>query len=79
MTSMAEKPFTNLEIRLMFEAIRQTQDLHSKQNTEIINRQDYTNGKLKKVILAMTVLSSVTVTLLFTNGSELLDFVLKII
>lgn len=39
----------------------------------------YTNGKLKKVTVMLTVISSVVLTLLFTNGSELVGFLKLII
>lgn len=45
----------------------------------LITQVTYTNGKLRRMSSILTIIASVTATLLFTSGSELVNFVLKII
>jgi len=70
--NIGDAPFSNRELKLMFDDVHNKLDLLLAQTT-------YTNGKVKRITLWLTIVGTVTLTLLMTNGSELLDFVLKII
>lgn len=76
---MSEEPFTNRELKLMFDGVHEKLDGIKDDVREVSGKQDYTNGKLKKTILALSIIGTAVLTLLFTNGSELVEFVLKII
>lgn len=69
---MTEAPFTAREITILFDGV------HEKLDT-ITTKVEYTNGKVRRLYIWLTVIGTSTVTLLFTNGSELLDFILKVI
>lgn len=75
---MVETRFTNRELTLMFDEIKDTLREHGEIHNQILTQVKYTNGKLKRLTLVLTVVATVTVTLLVTNGSEVLD-VLKIL
>ena len=72
---MTEARFTNRELTLMFEDIKQTLAEHSEVQQTILSQVKFTNGKVKKITLYLTVLGTATATLLFTNGSELVSFI----
>ena len=77
---MSEAPFNNREIDAKLKA--QSDDLKLYLHSVIsplTTQVTYTNGKLKRLSLAMTIIGTATATLLFTNGSELSTFLLKII
>lgn len=68
---MEDAPFTNRELERMFG------DVHTKLDT-IGSKLDYTNGKVRRLYLWLTVIGTSTLTLLATNGNDLIGFILKI-
>lgn len=77
---MTEERFTNRELIKMFHD--QSEDLKNYMDlkiTPLTEQVKYTNGKLKRMSVILIIVASVTLTLLFTNGSELGMFILKII
>lgn len=68
-----EKRFTNLEITLMFDDIKNTLEQHGEIQGKILAQATYTNGKLRRVIFVLTIVASITATLLVTNGSEVIS------
>ena len=46
---------------------------------EIKEQTTYTNGKLRKVIVALIIVATATLTLLATNSSELAKFIISIV
>lgn len=83
---MTEVRFTNREIDIMFrrmdekfDEVNMKLDEHAETHEKILNQVLFTNGKLKKVTLWLTIVGTVSLTLLFTNGSELVNFILRII
>lgn len=81
---MTELRFDNREIDSKI--ANQSKDLKQYIDTSLekamaplIAQVTYTNGKLRRMSTALLVIASVTATLLFTSGSELVNFVLKII
>ena len=52
--------------------------IHEKLDT-IIQKIDHTNGTVRLHTKILYIVSSVGITLLITNGSELVNFLLKII
>lgn len=71
---MTEARFTNRELTLMFEDIKDTLTQHSEVQHTILEQVKFTNGKVKKITLYLTVLGTAVATILFMNGSELLTF-----
>ena len=77
---MSEAPFNNREIDAKLKAQSDDLKLYMQAVISPLTTQvTYTNGKLKRLSLAMTIIGTATATLLFTNGSELTNFLLKII
>ena len=77
---MSEAPFNNREIDAKLKAQSDDLKLYMQAVISPLTTQvTYTNGKLKRLSLAMTIIGTATATLLFTNGSELATFLLKII
>lgn len=76
---MAEARFTNRELTLMFEDIKQTLEEHTETHQAILTQVKFTNGKVKRITLYLTIIGTATATLLFTNGSQLLNFIKLII
>lgn len=68
---MTDTPFSNRELKGMFGGVHDQLDAIEK-------KLDYTNGKVRKLYLWLTVIGTATVTLLFTNGSDLVNFITKI-
>jgi len=68
-----EERFSNREITAMFERIEEKLNEHGDTHAQILTQVVYTNGKVKKLTLYLTVVATVTVTLLITNGSEVLQ------
>jgi len=56
----------------------QMEAIHEKLDT-IIQKVDHTNGTVRLHTKILYIVSSVGITLLITNGSELVNFLLKII
>jgi hypothetical protein len=69
---MNELRYSNRELTLMFDGLHEKMD-------EMLLKQDYTNGRVRKLYTYLTIVASATVTLLFTNGSELLALIKLII
>ena len=77
---MKEEHFTNREIIKMFQDHNEDLKSHIAGLIEPLTEQvKYTNGKLKRMTLVLTIIGTATATLIFTNGSELTEFILKII
>jgi len=77
---MTEPSFTNREIDARLKA--QTEEMKSFISSLIIpltEQVTYTNGRVRRLYTYLTVISTAVVVLLFTSGSELLDFVLKVV
>ena len=62
----------------MFNVIDEKLDEHAKIHAKILEQVTFTNGKVRKLYAYLLVVASVTVTLLVTSGSEVLE-VFKII
>lgn len=62
----------------MFNVIEEKLDEHAKIHSKILEQVTFTNGKVRKLHAYLLVVASVTLTLLVTNGSQLLE-VFKII
>lgn len=76
----SEPSFTNREIDAKLK--EQTTELKSYIEsliTPLTEQVKYTNGKLKRVIFILTIVSSVTVTLFAMNGSEVYKLFLSIL
>lgn len=52
---------------------------HGETHMQILEQVRYTNGKVKRLYMWLTIIGTATATLLFTNGSELLGFIKLII
>jgi len=77
---MTEPSFTNREIDAKLKAQNDDMKDFMKGLIEPLTAQvTYTNGRVRKLYVYLTILGTATVTLLFTNGSELVNFLLKII
>jgi len=77
---MTEPSFTNREIDARLKA--QTEEMKSFISGLIIpltEQVTYTNGRVRRLYTYLTVVSTAVVVLLFTSGSELLDFILKVV
>ena len=46
-----EKPFLEITNKDIYDKIMQLQEIHERQHKEIIERQDRTNGKVKRSLL----------------------------
>ena len=77
--SMQEDRFTNLEITLMLDDIKNSLREHGDMHREILEQVKYTNGKVRRLYTWLTIVGTATVTLLFTNGSELIGFIKLVI
>lgn len=74
------KEFYNKEmVNEMLKSVHLKLDEHTVQNTEIITQVKKTNGRVTKLERNLLVVAVVVATLLFTNGSELISFVMQII
>jgi hypothetical protein len=77
---MTEQPFSNREIDKKFQDQSTDLKLYMASLINPLTTQvSYTNGKVKRLTLVLTIVATATATLLFTNGSELAEFVLRII
>lgn len=76
---MKEPTYSKETIDAYFNRIDEKLDEHGETHRKILEQVIYTNGKVKKLYFWMTVVGTATLTILFTNGSELADFVFKII
>lgn len=63
----------------MFKFVHDKLDIHTAQNTTIIEQVKKTNGRVNKLERNLFIIGAVVLTLLFTNGSELVSFILKVI
>ena len=75
---MPEQPFSNRELTAMFNNIDEKLDAHSEVHEKILKQVLFTNGKVRKLYLWLTIVGSVTGTLFAMNGSQLVGFILKI-
>lgn len=77
---MVELRFDNREIdKKIADQSKDLKDYIEKALEPLITQVTYTNGKMKRLTLVLTVIGTVTGTLLISSGSELTNFVLKII
>lgn len=77
---MTELRFDNREIdSKIANQSKDLKDYIDKSLAPLITQIMYTNGKLRRMSTVLLVIASVAATLLFTSGSELVNFVLKII
>ena len=63
----------------MFNRIDEKLDEHKGTHEKILTQVTYTNGKVKNLTKWMLIIGTATGTILVTNGSEFVDFILKII
>ena len=77
---MSEPSFTNREIDKKLRDQNNDMKLFMVSLIEPLTAEvRYTNGRVRKLYVYLTVIGSVTGTLLITSGSEVVDFILKII
>ena len=71
--------YSNREIDLLMKEIHEKLDLILSQTTKTNGRVNKLEEKVTKTDKILIVVACVVMTLLFTNGSELIGFILKII
>lgn len=77
---MSEPSFTNREIDAKLKAQNDDMKAFLRGIIEPLTEQvTYTNGRVRSLYVYLTIIGTATITLLFTNGSELVNFLLKII
>lgn len=77
---MVEMRFDNREIdKKIADQSRDLKDYIDKSLEPLITQVTYTNGKMRRLTLVLTIIGTVTATLLISSGSELTEFILKVI
>ena len=70
-----EKPYQNREVDKMFLAVHDRFDTQDRLLKEIVSLQQYTNGKVKKIIIAIFLIGGF---LLGFAGKEILPILTKL-
>lgn len=76
---MSEIPYSNRELTAFFKNIEEKLDAHSEVHSQILEQVRFTNGKVRRLFLYLTIVASVTSTLFAMNGSELVKFILLLV
>ncbi len=76
---MDERFYNKETITEMFKLVDAKLDVHTRQNNDIIIQTTKTNGRVNKLERYLMIIAAVVVTLLATNGSELISFIMKIL
>lgn len=82
-TDMEDKPYLNREIDKHFETLRQSMDVFESNTStsleEIKDLQRYTNGKVRKIIIALVLVSGIVIGQTFTNAHDIISLIISII
>jgi hypothetical protein len=73
---MAEKPYQNREVDKMFLAVHDRFDSQDKSLNRIESQVEYTNGKIKKIIVALVLTIGFVLGIM---GKEIIPLVIKLI
>lgn len=76
---MEDKFYNKETMNILLETMHEKIDFQINQNNEIITQTKKTNGRVTKLERYLLIVAVATATLLFTNGSELVNFVMNII
>lgn len=77
---MTEKPFSNRELTSMFQNIEEKLDSHAETHAKILEQVMFTNGKVRKLYVYVTIAGTAAGTaILVGGGEELIGFLLQIL
>lgn len=70
---MTEIPYTKRELDMKFDGLHETLEEHGKTHVEILEEVKKTNGKVKKIIIAMVLLFGMTIGYSVNNWSDIIQ------
>jgi hypothetical protein len=76
---MAEQRFTNREITLMFDEIKDHLERNDEKSEQILTQVKFTNGKVKKLHLYLSIVGTSVVTLFLQDAQSLIHFITSIL
>jgi hypothetical protein len=76
---LRQEPYSREMIDEKLSRIEEKLDEHGETHRQILEQVLYTNGKVKNITKWLLIIGTATATLLVTKGSDLVDFILKII
>jgi hypothetical protein len=76
---MAEQRFTNREITLMFDEIKDHLERNDVKSEQILAQVKFTNGKVKKLHLYLSIVGTSVVTLFLQDAQSLIHFITSIL
>lgn len=74
-----ESPYTKRELDSKFEAIHERFGNQDRTLEKILTQTTLHNGRMKKIEKTLLIVGCVSATILIINGSELVDFLMKVI
>jgi hypothetical protein len=73
---MTEAPFSNREVLSLFkDQSKEIKDHVSNLVTPLTEQVKYTNGRVKRLYMYLTIIGTAVVTLLATNSAEFIGFI----